>query len=469
VITIYGDGIGGLVLADLLTRHGVTCNIASHRSQESWQLGDVSIEGRQLPLGPRIFELSYDDRLDIVPALSAYTPSPSGHRPYMRLIEDYIRQVLDTDLRQDVHLGTLADGEVFGDFVFSARPEQLPPLLTSSERARALRDLESRCREVGKDAYSLEWAATIRTDPACGYETMSRAFHGDLLTDRLFLPLAAKASQQPPNTIEAAYARRLWLPYFLPGTLRDVFAGSDEFRRQHRRFAWTPGGFSQFGRRVLEQLGARPHLFTFDEFDEHELSALLESQAGSDRLVLATPPALVGMGRPQAARARHAFVWFSLAAEESPHALDGAGVVTSVSRTDRFFRLSWSLADDGDVIACVESVCGEGLDVDEARRWCAEVLRVPSRYLHYLGSHVADTVAYPTAAARRDWDKYLAGVTGRFPRAFRIGGLSAYAADSINESIGTALTIADAILGPSAQLLEAETRSPDQDKRSKHE
>ncbi|MCW2968386.1 MAG: Uncharacterized protein JWM71_2158 [Solirubrobacteraceae bacterium] len=231
----------------LLPERGVGGGFAALRS------GD-----RRLELGVRLLELSYEGDGAPAPELSAYRPEMGGHRPYITLIDRWIRDLLGDRLVEVQRPGMVVGGRIVDDILFTVDLSALAAGLDDGERETMTGEVETALRRAGDPAGVLA-PGHAEALTAMSLQEASLANHGPRFHERFIAPLCEKVLPGGAGTILAPLRRIAWAPLFHPGTLLAALRGERPTYLPQRRFhTVAPDGCGAIVDELLAQLQAEP-------------------------------------------------------------------------------------------------------------------------------------------------------------------------------------------------------------------
>lgn len=172
-------------------------------------------DGRAVEVGCKLLELSYepgDYRNDSGPLAEFRPGSQHGHRPWIWLIADYVRNLID--IGPEISRSVQRDRQYYADPFLSGDPTSMVYLLSGRENYDAVGQLERIA------ANGVRGCATFQEQVAenCG-EVIYRA---------VIWPLLHKIAGW--TDIPAAQHRKVWLPLWRPESLLDALRGEPSYQ-----------------------------------------------------------------------------------------------------------------------------------------------------------------------------------------------------------------------------------------------
>jgi phytoene dehydrogenase-like protein len=446
-VVVLGGTVAALVTADLLARAGTRVELLLPARGMGGGFASLRRDAYRLDLGLRLLELGYDDAPSGAEApIDGYRPGLHGHRPYVRLVGDYLTELAAGDLEEVEAPQLLLDGRLHDDVLLRCELSALRELLGARDAALVAAEAATVRADLG-DAGVLGphgpdlWQTTL--------EHASRLGHGATFHRRLIAPICEKLDRSGAQGILAALARKAWMPIFHPRTLWEGATGAPLGFRPDRRFhTISPGGTGALVDRLLERLD-RP------EVERRTVGRLLSAGTSGDDSALwfddgssiRTPRAVLATGaeellaavggdyRPD--RYTAAVAWAEVATDDlvadpsAVHVVDADVPLFRVSRNGHqpdparrvlVCELPWSTTPDE-----LEAGARAGLER-------AGILREgsPLRLVH---GHVGPVLPAPSAANRDRFHEAHAHLERAGLSAPVLGGASALGADSLNEQI----------------------------------
>lgn len=247
-LTVVGGSIAALVAADAAARAGRPVDLLVPPGGVGGGFGGIERDGRRLDLGVRLFEL---DREDAGPApdLAAYRPGPEGHAPFIRLVADWMGELVNGALRTVAPPEMLVDGRRVDDIYFTVDLDGLDRVVPA-EAPRIAAEAAAARDGLGPAGVLADRDAL----EAMSLADASLANHGGTFHRRFIAPMCAKIHPGGADAVGAARRRKVWMPLFHPATLANAAAGAPTGYAPHRPFSTVaPGG----SRAVVDALMAR--------------------------------------------------------------------------------------------------------------------------------------------------------------------------------------------------------------------
>jgi hypothetical protein len=231
---VVGGSMAALVAADALSARGEPVRLLLPERGVGGGFASIPREGRLLELGVRLLELAYEDAEE-TPPLRDYRPFFGAHRPYIALIDRWVRALLGDRVVEVPRPQMFFDGRIVDDLYFTTDALALREALDLREReriadeARSARDAEG-CEAGLLDASREHELAAISTAEA------SRRNHGPTFHDRLIAPIAEKIVAGGGEQVLATLRRKIWVPLFWPATIAQACNGGEVAFRPNRPF-----------------------------------------------------------------------------------------------------------------------------------------------------------------------------------------------------------------------------------------
>jgi hypothetical protein len=456
---VVGGSIASLVATDQLARRGRRVEL--HLPERGVGGGFMPIETarRRLDLGARLIELSYDDEVGVPPPLDRYQAGPHGHRPYLALIDELVRELAGDDLvtvrapEVSVDRRRIRDYVLNGDL--SGLVEVVPDVELAAMADQAAARLEAEGpRGVFDPAREAErWSRT--------FADVSRAHAGELFHNRFIESLAAKILPGGSESVVAALHRKIWLPLFHPLTVWQACIGELAYQPDRLMYSVDGAGMGEVVKRLLDRVTASESV----QIEQSGALLGLDADGDSGAVILrfedgsrtVTQP-VVGVGAEELfaatgvvfepERVVATMVWVDVPADQ---AADVPSVLFATESDLGVFRITENLADrrSGHRTFCcevdhrhadaaawpdlvAEALVALGVVVADAR---LEQVAAASRPA-YLTPSPANLAAFATA--RQDFE-------ARHVPAVVVGGATAFAADTFNEQVVQGLAAAEAV------------------------
>ena len=162
-VVVVGGTLSALVTADALAREGRPVLLLLPARGVGGGFMPVEREGRRLERGMRVLELHYEG-LGEPPPIEDYRPGDHGHRPWTRLVRDWVGELVGEDALVEIDPPAMAVNGRVG-------PEVL--LRTDLEPIRELLDAASWTPSRGRRrrpsrAWGPRASSTARTTPSSG-------------------------------------------------------------------------------------------------------------------------------------------------------------------------------------------------------------------------------------------------------------------------------------------------------------
>lgn len=441
---VAGGSIAALVAADAALRAGRRVELLLPERGVGGGFLPMPAAGRRLPLGVRLLEIDREDASP-PPPLAAYRPGPTGHAPFVRLVADWVDELVDGRLAEVGRPAMAVGDRLTDDIYFTVDLDRVREALSREEARRTAAEAAA-ARRAGGDAGVLGDGRDLL---ACSLEDASRANHGGTFHDRFIAPMCAKIHPGGAAAVPAALRRKVWMPLFHPATLERAAAGRPTGYRPRRPFhTVVPGGMAAVVEALLARIrrssgvtitsvgplaearadGGRAHLRFADG---------VERRVARPVIGVAAQELFPALGAPYApARVPMAIAWAEvdegdlLALPSLVHAPDPAVAAFRVSAAEPpapgrrllVVELRHDVAEEGIDAAARESLRAIGLVREGARIDVVHRLR---------GLGAPD----PSAAALRAFEQARSRAAEAGLPAEVVGGASAFGADAFNEQV----------------------------------
>lgn len=359
---VVGGSIAALVAADALARAGRRVRLLLPERGVGAGFAPLRVDGCVLELGVRLLELGYEDDDAPVPPLADYAPGVSGHRPYVRLISEYVRGLVGDRLVAAPRPTMVLGGREVDDLLFTVDLSSLPEILDTDDRAAMAHEAADAVRAAGPAGVLAEGPARLET-MSLGEASLTN--HGRRFHERFVAALCDKVLPGGAGAVLASLRRKVWAPLFFPETLRRALEGRDTGFHPHRPFhTVAPEGCGAVVDALVDRLEADPRV----TIERPGTLTSLQDAAGPTRLGFADGTAvtaqrpLVGVSAGELfgaaglhyapERVRTALAWFERPQEGAPR----PGAVTHVLDPDNpVLRVSaCGAANPGQRLLCVE-------------------------------------------------------------------------------------------------------------------
>ena len=249
---VVGGSIASLVATDRLARTGRRVEL--HLPERGVGGGFMPIEaaGRRLDLGARLIELSYDDEVGEPPSLDRYRAGPHGHRPYLALIDDLVRDLAGDDLVTVRPPEVSVDRRRIRDYVLNGDLSGVAEVVPDGELAAMAEQAAARLEAEGPRGVfdpAREPERWTRTFADVGQAHAGARFH-----DRFIESLAAKILPGGSSSVVAALHRKIWLPLFHPLTVWQACTGALAYQPDRSMYSVDGAGMGEVVKRLLDRV-----------------------------------------------------------------------------------------------------------------------------------------------------------------------------------------------------------------------
>ena len=443
---VVGGSLAALVAADSVARAGRRVRLLLPERGVGGGFAALRVDGCVLELGVRLLELGYENDDAPVPPLTDYSPGVSGHRPYVRLISEYVRGLVGDRLVPAPRPTMVVGGRNVDDLLFTVDLSSLPEILDDDDRAAMAHEAAEAVRVAGPAGVLGDGPAKLE---ALSLQDASLTNHGRRFHERFVAALCDKVLPGGAGSVLASLRRKVWAPLFFPQTLSRALEGRDTGFHPTRPFhTVAPAGCGAVVDALLDRLEAEPRVTV----ERPGALTSLEDAGGVTRMVFADgsdvaarrPFIGVSAGELFGAagidytpeRVRTALAWFERPLEGAPppgavtHVLDPENPVLRVS--------ACGAATPGRRLLCVElrhDTPTEEIACAARRGLESAGLEAADAPLREVLTAARPTFAAPSASTR---DAFATAAWALRERRLDVellaGGLSA-AADSLNEQL----------------------------------
>jgi hypothetical protein len=444
---VVGGSVAALAAADALSARGREVRLLLPRRGVGGGFTAVERGGRRLELGMRVLELRYEGTTT-APPLDRYRPEGDGHRPFVGLVEAWVRELVGAERIVEIDTPASFVGGRLGPEV----------LLTSDLRGATELGGGDQARRIAAEA-----AAAVTAHGAAGWLSVEERHrlcdvsldeaslhqHGRTFHELLVAPLVGKIRPGGGAGVPAALRRKLWIPLFWPRTVAEVFSGeAPGFVPDRPLTVVRPGGMGP----VVEALRARlrsPQV----EVVPYDAVTAVEREGGRTRITLSdgrvevADRPILGLGAgdlfgalgiPFApGRVRSVLAWVGVREDD---VLRLPGYVHVVDPDVPAYRITPGELDaaTGIRVLCVELSCDvpEDLAAQRAREALERVGIVGEEApMQDLGVFAGPTFTDPTADTVERHGRAVARLHELGLRASVVGGAQAFGFDSFNEQV----------------------------------
>jgi hypothetical protein len=451
---VVGGTVAALAAADALAGQGRPTRLLLPRRGVGGGFVPVARDGRTLERGMRVLELHYEGA-GTPPPLAGYRAAEDGHRPFVALVDRWVRDLVGDDAVVPVDPPASFLGGRLGPEVLVSSDLRRAAELVPSDVARRIAAEAAAAVEAAGPAGRLAPEQAPRLWEA-GFDEVSLQQHGPTFHGVFLAPFTAKVRPAGGRDVLAALRRKLWVPLFWPQTLAEAFGGRPVgFVPERPLSTVRPGGMGPVVQALLARLRARG--VDVDAYDR--LSGIgaagnrvrLELSDGrveeAHRPVLGVPAGelFAAAGIPfSPGKVRSVLAWVGV---READLLELPGFVDVLDLDVPAYRISPGEPDGaGRRIVCVElahdvpegAAAGVALDV---------LVRVgllrPGADAADLGVFAGPTFTDPTAANLHEHTEALGRWHERDVPAVVVGGATAPFADSFNEQVLQGLQAAE--------------------------
>ena len=240
---VVGNSIASAVAVDRLAAAGLP--VRWYRTTRSLSGGfqPLVVDGRRLELGMRVVELSYDSPETVAsPSVLDYEPGPHGHRPFLGVVESFIKSLAATDLYP------VAPGEVWvnkrrgADLIVAGDLIDLPRLVEPDVLRRIAAEAHAAVAAVGPHGLFDSGREELMTQ---SFEAVARTHCGDTFYELILAPLTEAILPGASDDVIAALHRKIWLPLFHPISVLESASGSLSYRPDRPLYSLHDGGMGK--------------------------------------------------------------------------------------------------------------------------------------------------------------------------------------------------------------------------------
>ncbi len=443
-MVVAGGSIAALAAADAAARAGREVELLLPARGVGGGFRPLEAAGRRLPVGVRLLEIDREDA-GAPPPLERYRPGPSGHAPFVRVVADWVEDLVPGRLREVDRPAMAVDGRIRDDIYFTVDLDGLRAAMGEDAARRTAAEAGAARRAVG-DAGVLGDGHDLL---ARSLDEASRANHGPTFHERFIAPMCAKIHPAGARGVPAALRRKVWMPLFHPATLARAAGGRPTGYRPRRPFHTVdPGGMGEVVEALLRRVRASPRVRVT------EVGALegISRRDGATEMRFAggvvrrAPRPVVGVGPAELfaaagiahapARMPVAIAWAEVAEADMPalpsllHAPDpdipafriSDGGAPAPGRRLLTVELRHDIRAEAVAEAVAASLRGTGLVREGA----------PVELVHHLAGPGAPD---PSRAALEAFEQARAALMRADLPAEIVGGAAAFGADSFNEQV----------------------------------
>jgi hypothetical protein len=289
-LTVVGGSVASLAFSLMSARSGRRVALYVEPTRIGGSFAGIAAAERRFDLGARLFELEYEG-MDNARPIAAFDPQRDNHRPYIAVVADFIREILQDNLRPATTPEMWICGSRTRCVLMTVDLSDLPSVLSASARTLVLEQIRQILMGPPR--------------PMAADQTLcdaSLAQHGPLLHALLTEAICSK-QYQGWRSVLATERRKLWAALFQPKTLFEAFAGLPISFRPHRPFHTTTEGVAYpFVRQLFQAVQGESQItviptaaLTGLEFDRSGVTRLrfgrdLELCVPGQQCVIGVPP-----------------------------------------------------------------------------------------------------------------------------------------------------------------------------------
>lgn len=452
---VVGGTIAAVCAADALAARGRSVRLLLPRKGVGGGFLPVVRDGVPLELGMRVLELHYEG-VGAPPPLHTYRPDEEGHRPFVGLVDQWVRDLVGDDAVVPVDApASYVGGRLGPELLLRSDLRGAAELVSPEEGRRIAAEADEAVAAAGPAGWlSAEGRADLW---ARAFDEASVHQHGQTFHERFLAPFAAKIRPGGGSDVVAALRRKLWLPLFWPQTVAEAFGGRPVgFVPERPLTVVGPGGgIGPVVRALLDRVSARVRVEEYDAVSGLEAAGpALRITLGDGREEVAERPVL-GLSAPELfaaagieyapAKVRSVLAWVRVA-EEDLRVLPGFVHVHDAEV--RAYRVTAGHRDAGSGarVLCVELAHDVGPDDAPVQaRSALERLGITAEgaAADVLGVFSGPTFTDPTADTASRHARAVASWHDRSLPAVVVGGALTMGADSFNEQVLQGLQTAE--------------------------
>ena len=445
---VVGNSIASAVAVDRLAAAGVP--VRWYRTSRSLSGGfqPLVVDGRRLELGMRVVELSYDSGETVEsPSVLDYEPGPHGHRPFLGVVESFIRSLAATDLY------SVSAGEVWvnkrrgADLIVAGDLIDLPRLVEPDVLRRIAAEAHAAVATVGPHGL-FESGSGSEALMTQSFEAVARAHCGDTFYETILAPLMEAILPGAGGDVIAALHRKIWLPLFHPISVLESASGSLSYRPDRPLYSLHDGGMGKLFDRLEARIGQSElvEIVTIGGVDRIEPGeagsvSFVESESGeftAESPIVGLDPIelFTACGAAYSpTRARTAIAWIDCALPTKPL----PSVMWMIDADIPAYRVTRNRGDDDEAqtatwIVELSRSADEDQLVAEAQQVLA-TLGLTSEPGRAIKSAAIDSFVAPTFSNSANFSAARSVVDDQALPMEIVGGALAFGVDSLNEQI----------------------------------
>ena len=192
----------------------------------------------------------------MAPPLSSYRPGPHGHRPFLALIDAFVRDLAGGDLVELSAPQASVSGRRMTDYVLTGDLSGLADAVDPDLRSAMAAEAKACVDAIGPHGLY----ARNRSDELwrLRYSEAGKAHTGVAFHELLIAPVAAKILPGGADSVVAALHRKIWMPLFHPVTAWEACAGALTYRPARPLWSVQNGGMGEIVLRLVERVEASP-------------------------------------------------------------------------------------------------------------------------------------------------------------------------------------------------------------------
>lgn len=444
---VVGGTLAALAAADALAASGRLVRLLLPRTGVGGGFMPVERDGRTLERGMRVLELRYEG-VGAPPPLAEYEPGEHGHRPFVGILDTWVRELVGDDNVVEVDPpATFLGGRLGPEVLLSSDLSRAAELVGADDARRIAAEAAAAAVAHGEAGWLAPaevaqlWQASL--------DDASVHHHGRTFHQRFLASFTDKIRPAGGRDVVAALRRKLWVPLYWPKTVAEAFGGQPVSFAPDRPFTVVrPGGMAPVVRALLQRLTDRgvdvvryDSVARIEPAGQHVRISLSDGRTEvADRpiLGLSAGDLFAGAGIAYAPdKVRSVLAWVEV---READILTLPGFVHVVDPDVRAYRITPGALDAraGARVLCVE--LAHDVAKDAAAATARGVLQqvgvlVDGATTRDLGVFAGPTFTDPTADSVVRHGAALAELRRLDMQAAVIGGVEVFGADSFNEHV----------------------------------
>jgi hypothetical protein len=290
---VVGGTVAALAAADAIAATGRPVRLLIPRTGVGGGFMPVERGGHVLERGMRVLELHYEGA-GAAPPLGDYRADEGGHRPFIGMIDAWVRDLVGPDEIEAVETPqAFLDGRLVPEMLLSSDLSKAAQFVRPDVSAQIAREAAGAQQALG-DAGLLAPAERDRLWRTC-FQDASSVQHGPTFSSQFLEPFTAKVRARGGQDVVAALRRKLWVPLFWPRTVVEAFRGDPIDFAPDRPFSVVrSGGMAPVVGALLARVrGAGVDIVPYDSVHRIERAAeAVRIELSDGRVEVASRPVL---------------------------------------------------------------------------------------------------------------------------------------------------------------------------------